>query len=202
MPRDWSLTVSVDPTLEPVTVAEAKRNCDLPESDSTRDSQLQEWITTARQRLEHDARIALIDQTLQYRRHTFTDDRCDVVGFSLPRWPVDSVTSVQYQDSSDSQQTLSTDVYGVDTVRRPSVVYLKKNQSWPALYGGYDDVLVTYVAGYGTTRADVPSIAKTAILIMVRHLWDNPQLATADEIREMPEGWCTIVEQLRGGAYV
>lgn len=199
MPADYSNTRTVDPAIEPVTIEQAKRNCD--DDDSYRDADYGIWIPEARERLEHDARVALITQTWVHRRQKF--DGCSFPLFGLP-FPVASISSILYDDTNGSEQTLATTVYGVDVQRRPAVIYLKKDQEWPELYEQHDPIRITAVCGYGSAASDVPRSAITAILMMVRHRLDNPDLVTVMSgvtPSLMPQGWDSLVTQLRGGTY-
>lgn len=223
MPINWSDRVSVEPTVEPVKIEDARRNCDL--DDNYRDADLKLWITEARQQVEHDARVALITQTRVMQMHDFigvetsqrigsnketyveADYRQNTTGivdrFEIPAVaPVSSVSSITYLDTDGNSQTLATSVYGVDTNRKPATVYLKYGQSWPDVYDQWDAVTVTYVAGYGSTGDDVPAAARSAILMLVRHRFDMPDLlASGRHVDPIPFGYESMINQLAWGAY-
>ena len=92
---------SVEPTSEPVTIAEARRQCDL--DDNYFDEQLQQLIKVARRKVEHDTRRSLITQTRVLKFASFPSE----IAIELQRPPVQSVTSVQYVDNAGSTQTCS-----------------------------------------------------------------------------------------------
>lgn len=100
--------------------------------------------------------------------------------------PVDSVTSVQYIDVDGATQTLSATVYDVDTTREPGAVYLAYNQSWPATRAERNAVIITYVAGYGTSN-DVPEGIKAAMKQAITHWYEHRETAEmAPAITEVP----------------
>lgn len=221
MPKLWSNRVSVEPSVEPVKIEAARRNCDL--DDSYRDDDLRLWITEARKQVEHDARTALITQTHVMQMHDFISISDDFqVGASKESYvesdgdsavgitdriempaiaPVQSITSIAYLDTSGNSQTLATSVYGVDTARKPATIYLKEGQSWPDVYDQWDSVTITYVAGYGSTGADVPAAARSAILMLVRHRFDMPDLLSNGNYQPTPYGYETQLMQLQWGMY-
>jgi len=192
---EWSNRVSTAPQLEPVTLEEAKRNCDVYDGDHTRDADFLGWIVEARKQVERESRNWLLTQT-----HTMQlSEWCGKIG--LTGWPVLSVTSVKYQDTANAQQTLATSVYGSDINRRPALVYLKKLQTFPTLYGGHDDIEIIYQVGHGPNRSDVPPAAKAAIQMLVRHAFEQPDLLELSAMTEQPQGYQAKIAQLRGGRY-
>jgi uncharacterized phiE125 gp8 family phage protein len=146
-----------EPSTEPVTVDELRAH--LRMSVKTHDSDLSDYITTARQVIE-EAYLskALIDQAVVEYFDTFAD------GMEL-RWaPVDSVTSVQYLDTDGDSQTLAATVYELGDVLGQGVVRLKYDQVFPSIRAHADVVWITYTAGYGA-KADVPKAIRRAILL-------------------------------------
>ena len=87
----------------------------------------------------------------------------------LMKSPVQSVTSVQYVDTNGTTQTLtaSTD-YTADVYAKPARIVPAYSKWWPTTRGFINDVIVTYIAGYGTA-ADVPLNIRQAILMLASH---------------------------------
>lgn len=90
----------------------------------------------------------------------------------LPLAPLQSAT-IQYYDSTNTLQTLSSSIYAVLSDGLGPYVTLKYNQQWPQTYTRDDAVKVTWVAGYGATAESVPAAIRSAILMLVAHLYDN-----------------------------
>jgi uncharacterized phiE125 gp8 family phage protein len=82
---------------------------------------------------------------------------------ALSRYPIRSITSVQYYDSSDELQTLSSGQYALVT-EEPSYIESVYNASWPDTSVRNRSVLVTYVTGH--TAANVPQPLRAALLIL------------------------------------
>ena len=90
--------------------------------------------------------------------------------------PIQSVTSIQYIDQAGATQTLSSSVYTLDVSQKPGRIAPKINQYWPNHFPSESGaVFVTYVAGYGDYPIQVPQVAKTAIVYLVRNMLDFPE---------------------------
>lgn len=197
MPKAYADELTTAPSVEPVSVAEARRACDL--DDKHWDDDLTAWIIEGRKRVEHDARVALINQTRTLHLHRFP--RSDKL--ELPAvYPLSSVTSVYYLDTAGSSTLLATSVYSVDTARKPGCLWLKNGQSWPDTYAQANAVTITYVAGFGATAASVPEAAKSAIKMYVRHRFYSPDLQASGNIpRETLLAFESLTAQLNPSVY-
>lgn len=147
-----------------MTLREAKKQLEIPSSESDHDEQLAELIREAREQWEHDTDTATLTQTLSVTVPYFWD------GIELPRRPVQSITSITYYDGSNAQQTLSTDIYQLDAPGR--LIRLKYLQNWPTTAVRWDAITVTYVAGY-QSRADVPGMARRAMLLQLGRWFED-----------------------------
>jgi uncharacterized phiE125 gp8 family phage protein len=154
-------TVVTGPTAEPVTLAEAKRQLFLAESDTQSDAELVSRIQAAREQWEHDTDSYLLTQTLSVTAEMFAGR--DIV---LPGEPLQSVTHVKYYDDANTLQTLSTSLYSVDLQER--AVRLNWNITWPTTYIRWDAVQVEFVVGRSAAH-EVPAIAKQAILLLMTY---------------------------------
>ena len=152
---------------EPVTLTEVKQHLRVDIDDD--DFYLQDLIAAARQHVEENVlSSALITQTWDY---IIDDWPGDVI--TLPKPPLQSVTSVKYTDEDDNELTVSSSDYRVDTDSFPGRIVLKTSASWPTVelkeFGG---VVVRFVAGYGLEAAVPPSI-KAAIKLIIGDLYEN-----------------------------
>jgi len=187
----YKTRVVTEPTTEPVTVEEAKRNADI--DDLYFNADVLRWITRARKQVEHDARISLITQTRELRCDQFSGDFIE-----LPFPPLVSVSTLEYVDSNGDTQTWSSGNYDVDTYLTPGVIRLPySNSGWPSTQGGYDNVIVTYVAGFGAASA-VPEAAKDAIMLLVRSYFD---LDMEREPLGFDLSYNALIAQLGEGSY-
>lgn len=147
------------PTLEPITLCEAKKHLEIAESDYLHDDYLTDLIQQAREQWEMDTDTCCINQTLRVQFQSFPD------GLMLPRRPIQSITSIQYYDGANTLQTLATSIYQLDAAKRR--VRFAYQQTLPATAARWDAWQITYVAGYGSTAASVPSVAKQAMKLLI-----------------------------------
>jgi uncharacterized phiE125 gp8 family phage protein len=181
------IRVKTAPTVEPVTLYEAKTHCRLDYEESEENSLIETLITAARQQVEALTNRALITQTLQLVLDAWPDGAIE-----LPRPPVVTVTSVTYADYLGVPATLSaaTDYY-LDDESEPALVALRHGKSWPRIaLRSSGAIVVEYTAGYGATAASVPRSIVQAMLLLIGYWYENRE-AMADSkfavgLRETP----------------
>ncbi len=167
-----AIKVTVPPTAEPITLEEAKAQCKVDIADD--DALITSLITAARVYCEKIGWRAYLTQTIQL----WIDEWPSSGRISLPKPPLQSVTSIKYYDTADVEATLGTDVYAVDTISEPGLAWLKYNQTWPTtLLREHHGICVTYVAGW-TYAANVPQSEKQAMLLLVGHWYENREATT------------------------
>jgi uncharacterized phiE125 gp8 family phage protein len=167
------LTLVTPPTVEPVSLAEAKAHLRL--DDNSDDGLLAGYILAARQYAENYIRGAIITQTYDYKLDggwpmVWVRDYCRT-RIELPLRPVQSVTSVSYVDENGATQTLSTSLYTTHLDRPVPCIDKAYNQSFPSVRDVTDAVTVRFVAGYAPER--VPDGIRTAILLHIESLYDS-----------------------------
>lgn len=157
-----SLTLVTAPTVEPVSLAEAKDHLRVDGDDE--DTLIEALVGAARAWVEETYGRALTTQTWDLALNGFP--RCRWI--SIPRAPLQSVTSLTYYDEDLSTSTVfSSANYQVDTLRTPGVLALKNNVFWPTdTLRPSSGVVVRFVAGYGATAASVPEPIKQAIKLL------------------------------------
>ena len=174
----WSrVSIVTKPAAQPVTVSEVKSRARIDHSDD--DTDIGVMIDEAVSKIERDNGIALMTQTWRMSMDVFP------AHISLHGWPVKSVTSVKYRDVDGNEQTLSSDVYRLDTNSVPARISLKPNQSWPTPESSYGAVWVDYVLGEGSA-ADVNLDLKGAVLLFVTHRYDCRHLVDQKQLSEVP----------------
>lgn len=156
-------TVVTRPTVEPVTLEQARKQLELSPTDTAHDDQLSLLIQAAREQWEHDTDSAVLTQTLSVTLPYFQQ-------VELPKRPIQSVTSIYYYNEADANTLLSTSIYDLDKPRR--LVRLKALQTWPSTGARWDAVTITYVAGHASVAA-VPAIAKQAMLLLIGNYFEN-----------------------------
>ena len=156
-------TLVTAPATEPVTLAEAAAHVRQDSSDD--DAVLSRLIEAARISIEKQYNIYLVTQTVDVFFPCFPGGDT----LRIPRGPLQSVTSVKYTDSSDTQSTFASTSYDADT--RLGAVRLKYSGTWPtATLSPTNPVVVRCVMGYGAA-ADVPAHIQQSILLRIGHLY-------------------------------
>lgn len=178
------------PTVEPVTLAEAKSQLNL--STSAHDVKIGNdavgtgLIAAARAHVEGLTHRQLNTATWDWYLPCFPG----VGGFMVP-WPIlQTVGYIKYLDVAGDLQTLSTDVYQLDIYSQPGRIVLKHSQSWPSLRDDINAVQIRFVAGYGDAASDVPIALRQLILRLVAHLFEFPGVVDSmGKVTDTPAGF-------------
>jgi uncharacterized phiE125 gp8 family phage protein len=159
----WQVTT--EPAVEPVSLEEAQLNL---RADCDADVDLiTALIVAARRWCEDYENRAYITQTITAKTFWLPDQ------IILPRPLLQSVTSVKYIDTAGDEQTLSSDLYDVDTFREPGQITRAFNATYPTVRGDVNGVTIVYKAGYGDASTDVPPETIQAIQIMITYFYED-----------------------------
>lgn len=198
--RYRSLTVETPPTVEPVTLAEAKAHLRVDISDD--DSYISALITAARQYAEEYLDRALVAQQLTMRMDSFPYE------FELPRPPMASSgtltsTSITYtlEAATPTTTTLSAATYRVDRDDTPGRIRTIYGGTWPSHLADPNAVSVTWWAGYGSSGSDVPSAIRHAMLMIIGHLYERRLAADSMASNEVPFGVKALLDSQKWGSY-
>lgn len=173
------LTLITAPSVEPVTLAEAKLQCKVDADLTADDALIDGLIAAVREQAEHEIGGALVTQTWER-----TLDAFPVAGgaIELGMPPVQSITSVKYLDAAGAEQTLVNTAYTLDAVAAPGWVLPAAGTDWPATGDYANAVRVRFVAGYGAAAA-VPAAVKAWMLLHIAEWYANRE-AGSDKARE------------------
>lgn len=170
-----SLTISSYPTVEPVTLEEAKNHLNIDLEFADDDSTVELIITAARSYCEQYLGYPLIRTAFSWRFNSFGGSEIE-----MPVGRVISIDSITYIDTAQSpnMQTLSSDVYSLDSGVNPPVLYLEYGQSWPSVRGARNDVTVMFTAGFDDSGASprdfddqMPEGIKSAMKLIIGELY-------------------------------
>lgn len=153
-----SLYLVTAPTIEPVTVEEAKGTARV---DITADDGLiYSLIVTARTLAETITGRQMVTATYRQKLDRFPSAAINgQLYLELPKPPLQSVSSITYVDTAGDTQTLSSDLYTVDTDSEPGRVILDYGESWPSTRDVAQAVTITFVAGYAITSYTADTIS-------------------------------------------
>ena len=187
------LTRLAEPTAEPLTVAEAKKQCNRDNDFTDDDDLFEALIAAARDYAESQTERSLMRQTWYQTLDAFPGP--SLMGtpsgraYSMPghaivleRPPVLSITKIEYVDMGGVQQTMPSTDY-VDptqggTVRFDQIARITPvfGKIWPIPLPQIESVRVTYIAGYSNTASDaskVPPGIKAWMRLRIATLYEN-----------------------------
>lgn len=156
-----SVKVITAPTVEPVSLVEAKLNLRVDTTDE--DAAIAAMVTSAREELEHELQATIAQATLELTLDAFPAD-----DLMLPRGPVAAISSVQYAHPTTGVMTaLSASGYVLQSEETDDALRLAYGATWPATRQQPGAVVVTYTAGF----AACPRSLRAWILLRVGTLY-------------------------------
>lgn len=184
----WAMQQTVPPTSEPVTLDEVKLSARIDIDDD--DALISDLITTARLYIENVTGISMMTQTwVEYLDRFPRPNAYETwpwhalpATILIPRYPVQSVTSITYIDQNYATQTVDPSTYTTDLVSRLPRLAPKQltSQGWPTnsplIVPMQDSVQVTFVSGYAS-QAAVPQTLKLAVKLLVGLWYQNREAA-------------------------
>lgn len=181
----WDLHRTVLPTIPVLTVDELKGHLRAGDDE---DADLERYALAAEQSVEEELGISCLTQTWVLRLSYFP---CWEI--LLPRPPLQSVTQVQYIDSTGTTVVLPTTEYTVALPPTnsqwgavPGSIHLAYGKSWPVTLDVPNAVLVTYKAGKDTTT-DVPEPVRTAIKMAAADMYEHREpTLTGTIVNDLP----------------
>lgn len=167
------------PTEEPVSLDDAKAQVSIID-DTSHDGRLLRLIKAARLQAEAHTGMRALTQTVRLELDTFPGLRsCHNTAayqqgseINLGVYPVASITSIQYDDTDNVQQTLvlNTDYYADISGMTPRILPV---DSWPDTMDGKPGaVRITMLCGF-TSAELVPEDFSQAVLMRLAELFDQ-----------------------------
>jgi uncharacterized phiE125 gp8 family phage protein len=154
---------------EPVTLTDIKAA--LRVNGDTDDAMLTGHIRSAREFIERRIQSKIGTQTWD-----FVIDAFPAHEIKLPFGPVQSITSIKYDDAEGIETTVDPETYQLDnTSRRPWVF---TTVGWPTPLDTFNAVRIRFVAGYDD-MAMAPSSLSAAITLKTKELYDGEDTAEA-----------------------
>lgn len=172
------LSQVVGPTTQPVSLSEAKAAAVVDFSDD--DIQILSMIDAASRAVGEMAGRVLAAETwsVSFGEGPLRD-------LPLPKSPVQSLDSITYFDSTDTQQTANVNDFYLIKDDDAAFIRPKSGASWPVANSSRPDAItVTFTAGY----TSVPENLKRAILMMLDHLYENRSAVSEGKKVETPYG--------------
>lgn len=180
-----------------VTAADFKTHARIYHTQD--DTYIATLILSATQVIEHETRRALINRAFTLQLQGFPADG-EIV---LPRSPLSTVSSVNYEAPNGNLLTLDPSLYHTYSVNGVGRVVLQSTASWPTtLNTGALDVSVEFTAGYGATSASVPAALRHAVLLQATHMYENrTSVNIGNIVNEIPMTVQRLIVQYHTGDY-
>lgn len=165
--ESWGLTETTAPTIEPVTLAEAKAHCKVDTNDD--DPLLTLEIAAARQY----AQLRTGRQLISAIKKLWLDRFPAEIVLPCPPLAATPAIAITYVDQNGDTQTLAAAAYQTTSGQMPARIRPAYGYLWPSTRSQMEAVQVAFTCGYGATMATVPDLLRGAILMMVEHLYEN-----------------------------
>lgn len=181
------------PSVEPVSLAEAKEHAEVEHSDH--DALLQRLVSAAVAYVDASGVLgrAMISQTWAQTGYGWRDR------VELTMTPVQSLSAVKYFDVYNVEQTATLSDFRLLGTALNS--YVEPVGSWPQAFDRPDALKLEYVAGYGDAASDVPQTLRNAILMLVGHWYENREAYSEMAPKRVPMGFDALIGVERGSWY-
>ena len=194
-----SLVRYTSPTIEPVTLAEAKAHCRVDIDDD--DAYIASLISAARQVVEDR-----LDQTLMETVWESRYDSFPIWELVLPRPPMaPQNATITYRDEGGNNQTITSDAgdFQVDHRTVPGRIYPNYAAVWPAVRGDENSVTVRWTAGFSAANQTAP-VARHAVLLLTGHWYGTREpvtVGTTAQNAPVPLTFETLMAAASDGVY-
>ncbi|RCW79550.1 head-tail connector protein [Phyllobacterium bourgognense] len=158
-----TMTLIKPPALEPVTLAEVRQFLRL--DNDGEDALLTGLIKAARETLEVQTGLALIDQTWRFYADSWP--KSGVV--RIAKYPVRSVVAVTAYIEDGMPVSIAGHDLHLSGYARPARLYLAARSRPVQPLSGLE---IDFVAGFGETGNEVPDALRHAIMTLVAHWYE------------------------------
>jgi len=151
--------------VEPVSLSEAKAALRVDQTDE--DALITSYIVAAREWVELRIQSKLAQETWELVIDKFPTDE-----IRLPFVPVQSITSIKYDDLLGDEQTIDPLTYSLDNTSSEAWVF--SDIDWPATLDAFNSVRIRFIAGYSTANASLmPKPVIAALYLKLKELYDG-----------------------------
>lgn len=192
--RYRSLRRIVQPTVEPVSLAELKMHCRVDHNDE--DDLLVGHIQAAREYAEQKTDRCLIDARLEMQLDRFPSE----VEIRLPRPPFSPTAGrqtieIQYLDTSLTLQSIYEAAPNLQSTgaqflanrsASPAIITPNMNGYWPAVGPLRSAITIRWWAGYGDSPQAIPRGIRNAILALAAHWYLNREAVSGGSFNRVP----------------
>jgi uncharacterized phiE125 gp8 family phage protein len=185
MRKPYQLKLITAPVIEPISLTEAKTHARI--DNDAEDALINSYIKAAREWCEgYQRERAYLTQTWE-----MSFDYYPWFPIEIPKYPVQSITSIKYfieNGGSGTETTWNASNYFTDLNSIPARIVLSENGDLPkddlVPLGGFR---IRFVAGE-TTANNIPASIKSAMYLLVAHLYENREASVEKALSEIPFG--------------
>ena len=185
------------PTVEPVSISEAKAQLRIDQDFTEDDLYIQALISAARSHVE-----TVSDRTLVRSQWQMKFDMFPPWDIELPRPPIASGPIVlTYVPSDGVYAPAQYTNFREDRDATPAAIRPQWNGNWPTCRGAENDITVTYWAGYGESPLDTPAAARHCILMMLAHWYATREAVVQGGMNPVPMAVEVLLGTINWGQY-
>jgi len=185
------------PSVEPVSLDEAKLWLKVDDDVTEDDDLISSLIQSAREAIEIWIARTLVTTTWGLYLDDFPPSGSPI---GVPRPPLQGVSLVKYYDTDGNIQAWGSSNYHVDTVQSPGRIVRVYGQTYPDVQLGRPNAVeITFTAGYGDAGSDVPEPIRTALQMVVADNYEHREaqteikIETNDAVRRLLNPYRVIV---------
>lgn len=195
--EEYALQRVVGPSVEPISLAEARLHLRLDEDFTDDDLLIGTIVQGAREYCEEVLGQALVSQSWKLFM-----DRFPAWEIRIPRPPLISISHVKYLSPETGEMTtLDADRYDVDVASRPGRITPVRFGWWPAVAWHTNAVEVLFIAGEGG-ESSVPARVKLAMKLLVGHWYENREhVVTGTIATELQKSVDALLASAWSGSY-
>jgi uncharacterized phiE125 gp8 family phage protein len=161
-----SLFLTTPPTVEPLSLAEAKAHLRVPHNDD--DIYISTLIVSARRRLEAHTGLRLVNQGWSQFMDCWPSYGIVEIGLS----PVSSITDVIVYGDTDTPSSIEPAHYFLDATTNPPRLIFRQGRNPSPPGRRAKGIEIRVIAGFATAAA-VPQELKQALLLLVADAFAN-----------------------------
>ena len=188
--------VITKPTQRFISLDEAKNHLKIDVDCNTDDDLILSLIEASHEIVEKYADIYIGSQTVAMQMDSLQGSIYGLYYLlEVPKYPINSITKIEYKDENGVYQTLSTAKYEVDLVSNPARIYFYETPVYS--YNYLSNIKITFNAGY----LDIPYTLKAAMMMIIGHLYENRQdVVTGTMVNELPQGSKHLMDMFKNYA--
>lgn len=162
-----SLVMTSGPSLEPITLAEAKAHLRI--DGIADDALIQSLIVTSRLHVEAALGLALITQSWSW----YIDRWPKSQRLALPLRPVQAIAAVRLWRIDGTSVALSPAQFFLDGQAMPARLVWLGTSPAAEPERRVNGIELAFTAGFGSSAADVPATIRHALLLLVAHWYEH-----------------------------